>query len=120
MSAKPKRNNDDGGGLVFSTNTETMRKIELGNLISVQTIAPEAQRLTVVLDTKSRKGKIVTLVTGFEGKESDLVDLGKRLKASCGVGGSAKDGEIIVQGNHVDKVHALLIEWGYKKTKKRG
>jgi translation initiation factor 1 len=85
-----------------------------------ETLEPKAQKLRVTLDRKKRKGKDVTLVTGFVGEEQDLKDLGKTLKSKCGVGGSAKDGEIMIQGNHVLKVLELLKNMGYKQTKKIG
>ena len=87
---------------------------------ALETLPVQQQKLRVTLDKKQRKGKEVTLVTGFVGTDEDLTDLGKLLKSKCGAGGSAKDGEIIVQGNHVEKVIAILIELGYKNTKKSG
>lgn len=111
----------NGGGLVFSTDRGYMdiqRQMEL-DACSIETLVPEAQSLVVRRDTARRKGKVVTLVLGFTGKAEDLEALGKKLKQACGVGGSAKDGEILIQGDVVPKVVDLLREWGYLKTKSR-
>lgn len=80
--------------------------------------APKAQRLVVTIDRRHRAGKQVTLVSGFEGSDAELEELGRTLKARCGSGGSAKDGEILIQGDFRDKVVAILTEMGHKA--KRG
>ncbi len=103
-------------GVVFSTNPDFAYEEE-----TVQedvTLEPSKQNLIVSIDRKGRGGKQVTLVTGFIGSQDDLADLGRALKVKCGVGGSAKDGEITIQGDFRDRVVALLKEMGYKA--KRG
>ena len=111
-------NNDwkDRLGVVFSTNPDFAYQTE--QTAQAETLPPAKQRLVVGIDRRNRGGKQVTLVTGFAGKEEDLKELGRQLKVKCGVGGSAKDGEITVQGDLRDKVTALLKEWGYNA--KRG
>jgi translation initiation factor 1 len=79
-----------------------------------QTLPPQEQVLKVTLETKHRAGKTVTLVAGFKGLQEDMEQLGKQLKSHCGTGGSAKDGEIIVQGDHREKVRLWLQKNKYK------
>ena len=79
-----------------------------------ETLPPEKQNLRVILDSKQRKGKTVTLVQGFVGREDDLKELAKLLKNKCGVGGSVKDGEIIIQGEVKEKVLNILRENKYR------
>lgn len=99
-------------GIVYSTNhdfeyAETENE-ELGTLPSTQ------QNLRISLDRKKRAGKAVTLITGFIGSKSDLDDLGKKIKQKCGVGGSTKDGQIIIQGDFRNLILKLLLADGFK------
>ncbi len=105
-------------GTVYSTNPDYEYDYE--GQEEQEELAASQQPLRVMIDRKQRKGKEVTLVTGFVGPEDRLKDLGKFLKSKCGVGGSAKNGEIIIQGNQRDKVVNLLLDQGYTKTKKSG
>jgi len=106
-------------GTVYSTNPNFEYQ-HLDNGEEVETLKPQNQNLRVGRDKKQRKGKVVTLVTGFIGKEDDLKELGKLLKTKCGVGGSVKDNEIIIQGDFVDKMIELLLKEGYKVKKTGG
>ena len=103
-------------GVVFSTNPDFAYEEETAQ--ESATIEPSRQNLIVSIDRKGRGGKQVTLVTGFIGTSEDLNELGRTLKVKCGVGGSAKDGEITIQGDFRDRVTALLKDMGYKA--KRG
>jgi translation initiation factor 1 len=105
-----KKNQPDTKGLVYSTDPN-FRKDEPHE--AVETLPPAKQKLRIRLETKHRGGKTVTVVDGFLGKEDDLEDLGKKLKTSCGTGGSAKDGEIIIQGDHREKIKVWLLKNGY-------
>ena len=104
--------------VVFSTNPDYQYETE--EKVEADSIAPGQQKLRIALDKKNRGGKEVTLITGFIGPESELEDLGKLLKNKCGVGGSVKDFEIILQGDHREKVLKILLEKGFTQTKKTG
>jgi translation initiation factor 1 len=110
-----KKNKPDTRGFVYSTDPGFQFEPEQNN---IETLPPAQQKLKVRLDTKHRAGKAVTLVEGFAGTDEDLQDLGKKLKSFCGTGGSAKDSEIIVQGDQREKVLQWLLKNGYKQTRK--
>jgi len=112
-----KKKKPDTRGFVYSTDPDFSFEEQQS---TTQTLLPAQQKLKVRLDTKHRAGKAVTLVDGFVGKEEDLEALGKKLKSFCGTGGSAKDGEIIVQGDQRDKVVQWLIKNGYTNVKRSG
>lgn len=116
MSKKPKNtfNSFSSIPLVYSTNPDYIQPNE--ELVK-PTLPPSEQMLRVILETKHRAGKTVTIVYGFEGAESDLEALGKALKNFCGTGGSVKEGEIIVQGDHRQKVFQYLKQKGFAKAK---
>lgn len=109
-----KKNNDwkDRLNVVYSTNPDF--KFEVDEEEEVETLPPAKQQLRISLDKRNRNGKSVTLVTGFVGTDDDLHTLAKKLKTKCGVGGSDKDGEILIQGDFRQKVLELLLADGYK------
>ena len=114
-----KKNWKDRVNVVYSTNPNYNYE-ENEEQDDLQTLPPQQQKLRVQLDRKNRGGKVVTLITGFVGSDEDLKDLGKTLKSKCGVGGSAKNNEIIVQGDFKERIVTLLKELGYSQTKPKG
>lgn len=112
--AKPK----DRINVVYSTNPNF--RYETESDAEEDTLPPAQQNLKIMLDKKARAGKQVTLIAGFIGKTDDLEALSKNLKNLCGSGGSAKDGEILIQGDHRDKVLNFLVSKGYKAKKAGG
>jgi translation initiation factor 1 len=111
MSKKRPSNN----GIVYSTDPSFRPEEDRPR---EETLLPRQQKLKVRLDTKHRSGKAVTLVEGFSGTKDDLEDLGRKLKTHCGTGGSAKEGEIIIQGDQRDKITQWLLKSGYASTKR--
>lgn len=116
MSKKNKHKNREG--VVYSTNPEFNYFEGLSGLQA--TLPNEQQNLIVKIDKKQRGGKVVTLVQGFVGSPDDLKDLGKMVKTKCGVGGSQKDGDIIIQGDFKEKIYQILIDNSYKVKKSGG
>ncbi|HEX5654775.1 MAG TPA: translation initiation factor [Chitinophagaceae bacterium] len=109
-----KKQKPDTRGFIYSTDPDFKFEEES---VNTETLLPAQQKLRVRLETKHRAGKAVTVVYGFIGREEDLQDLGKKLKSYCGTGGSAKEGEIIVQGDQRDKVLQWLLKNGFKQSK---
>ena len=102
-------------GVVYSTNPDF--NYQYDDEPEAETLAPEQQKLRVNIEKNHRGGKVVTIVKGFVGTDEDLQSLGKQLKTKCGTGGSAKEGEIIIQGELKEKIISLLQQLGYKNTK---
>lgn len=105
-------------GVVYSTDPDF--RYDDAATPEAETLPPARQDLRVWLDRKQRAGKTVTLVKGFVGRDDDLQTLARLLKTRCGVGGSAKEGEIVIQGNHRDRVVELLTRAGYRCKKAGG
>jgi translation initiation factor 1 len=101
--------------IVYSTNPDYHFQEEEER--SDKTVPKEKQLLRVSLDKRNRRGKAVTLITGYAGTDDDLQELGKMLKMKCGVGGTAKEGEIIIQGDHREKILGILQKEGYAKSR---
>ena len=99
-------------GMVYSTSSDFEFTYKQND--ESTTLPPQQQQLKVALDKSMRAGKQVTLVTGFVGTSADLEQLGKLLKSKCGVGGSVKSGDVIIQGDHRDKIVSILQKEGYK------
>lgn len=105
-------------GVVYSTNRDY--QYQTTEEEQPETLSPEKQDLRVWLDKKHRAGKVATLIKGFVGSDDDLSDLARMLKNKCGVGGSSKDGEILIQGDHRERVVDILIKAGYRCKKAGG
>lgn len=99
-------------GVVYSTDESF--EYDTNSEEESETLPPQQQKLYVSLDKRNRKGKAVTLIAGFTGNSEDLKELGKQLKSICGVGGTVKDGEILLQGDHRKRVVSHLEDKGYK------
>jgi translation initiation factor 1 len=107
-----KKNIPDNNGFVYSTDPKF--NFESPGPGESETISPAKQRLRIVLDTRHRAGKTMTAIIGFVGKTEDLEILGKKLKQFCGTGGAVKDGQILIQGDQIDKVKTCLQKEGFR------
>lgn len=105
-------------GVVYSTNPNYQYEFEKKK--EQESLPPQQQELRIFLEKKHRGGKTATVIKGFVGKESDMEELGKFIKTRCGVGGTVKDGEILIQGDFRDKILDLLLSKGYKAKKAGG
>lgn len=112
------KKNKERLNVVYSTNPNFNYEVESNE--EQETLDPQFQKLYVSIDKKQRAGKEVTLIEGFIGLEDDLKELGKLLKSKCGVGGTVKDGEILIQGNFRDKIMDILVKEGYQVKRKGG
>ena len=110
----PERKNKSSSAIVYSTDPDFKPEEESND---VETLPAAQQPLKIQLDTKHRAGKVVTMISGFVGNNKDLEDLGKKLKSLCGTGGAVKEGNIIVQGDHREKIRIWLQKNGYTKVK---
>ena len=118
MSKQKKNTFNDFNRVMFSTDPDFV--YENHEAEEQETLSNAQQDLRVMLDRKNRGGKTVTLITGFVGTDADLEKLTKTLKTKCGVGGSAKDGEVILQGDFKEKAFSFLQKEGYKVKKSGG
>ncbi|HDR68298.1 MAG TPA: translation initiation factor [Bacteroidaceae bacterium] len=105
-------------GIIYSTNPDFVYRMEDNEI--KETPEPSQQKLYVSLEKKNRKGKTVTLISGFTGNEEDLRSLGKLLKSKCGVGGTVKNGQILIQGDFREKISDLLLNNGYQIKRSGG
>ena len=110
-----KNNRKDRIGVTYSTNPDYSYQYQ--DETEETTLPAEKQLLRISLDKRNRGGKTVTLITGFRGTNDDLTELGKMLKVKCGVGGTAKDGEIVIQGDFRQKIQEILLKAGYTKSR---
>ena len=113
-----KKNKKNRQGIVYSTSDDF--EYDYDDNLEEETLPPAEQQLKVQLDKKARGGKQVSLISGFVGSQDDLKDLAKVLKSKCGVGGSAKDGEILIQGDFREKIVEVLKKEGYNAKKVGG